>query len=88
MLVELLAAIAVAFTTQTLADWFYQLALITAVVLPACLLWLMLACQQKKQLQRCSTRVQYLAGAALGVLCNCSRPLGLSRPTSILEQCC
>ena len=69
LLIESLAGIAVAFSTRSLADWFYQLTLITAVVLPACLLWLMLACQQKKQLQRCSTRVQYLAGAALGVLC-------------------
>ena len=69
LLVEVLAAIAVAFIAPSLVDWLLQLALVTAVVLPASLLWLMLACQQKKRLQRCSTRVQYLAGAALGVLC-------------------
>ncbi len=68
-LVETVVAIAAAFGTSSLLDWFFQLALLTAVVLPASLLWLVLACQQKKQLQRCSTRVQYLAGAALGVAC-------------------
>ena len=68
-LVETVVAIAAAFGASGLADWFFQLALLTAVVLPASLLWLVLACQQKKLLQRCSTRVQYLAGAALGVVC-------------------
>lgn len=69
LLVEILAALAVSFTTHTRADWFFQLALITSAVLPASLLWLVVACQQKKQLQRCSTRVQYLAGAVLGMAC-------------------
>ena len=68
-LVEILVAIGTGFGATSVGEWLLQLALITAVVLPACLLWLMLACHQKRQLQRCSTRVQYLAGAALGVLC-------------------
>ena len=69
LLVETLAAIAVGFVSRSLAEWLLQLALLTAVVLPGCLLWLLLACQQKKQLERCSTRTQYVAGAGLGVLC-------------------
>ena len=69
LLVEALAAIAIAFVTASAAQWLEQLALITAVLLPATLLWLLLACRQKKRLQRCSTRAQDLAGAALGVLC-------------------
>ena len=69
LLVEVLAAIAVGFIASGPGEWFFQLALITAVVLPACLLWLALACHQKKQLQRFNPVQQYLAGAALGALC-------------------
>lgn len=56
LLVETLAAITVGFGSTSLSEWFMQLALVTAVTLPACLLWLLVACQQKKMLQRCSTR--------------------------------
>lgn len=69
LLVETMAAVAVGFITDSASEWFFHLALITAVVLPATLLWLMLSCYQKKQLQRCKVPVQYAAGIALGVLC-------------------
>ncbi len=75
LLVETLAAITVGFGSTSLSEWFMQLALVTAVTLPACLLWLLVACQQKKMLQRCSTRTQYLAGAAWGVLCGLAAAL-------------
>ena len=69
LLVEILAALAVGFVSASMSEWFFQLALVTAVTLPTCLLWLLVACHQKKLLQRCSTGVQYLVGAVWGALC-------------------
>ena len=66
LLVETMAAVAVGFITDSASEWFFHLALITAVVLPATLLWLMLSCYQKKQLQRCKVPVQYAAGSSSG----------------------
>ena len=69
LLVEVLAGIAIGFSAHGLSDWLLQLAMVTACVLPGTLLWLVVACSQKKLLQRFSTQQQYLAGGALGVIC-------------------
>lgn len=66
--IHALVACAALYDANSLGHWLLLVALITVATLPACLLWLLLACLLKQRLHRLPTRGQYLAGAVLGVL--------------------
>lgn len=66
--VEVVAAVAVMFVANGAADWLTWLALLTAGVLPATLLWLIVGCAFKRPLARLGQGLQMLAGVALGAL--------------------
>jgi two-component system, LytTR family, sensor histidine kinase AlgZ len=68
LVVEMVLAVGVMFVTNDWASWAMQLALITGAALPATLIWLLLACSLKKQLQRLSHVQQSAAGMTLGGL--------------------
>ena len=50
------------------ADWLMRFSLLTAGVLPATLVWLIVACAFKSRLVRLAPRSQWLAGISLGAL--------------------
>jgi two-component system sensor histidine kinase AlgZ len=65
--VELVVAVAAMFVSEGVLNWFTQMALWTAGALPACLLWLVVACALKQGLARLPIWLQYACGAALGM---------------------
>jgi two-component system sensor histidine kinase AlgZ len=64
--VELLMAVGAMFVSQDVISWFTLLAIITGAALPAALLWLIVACSLKKQLQKLTRLGQWMSGMALG----------------------
>ncbi|MEH3087181.1 MAG: histidine kinase [Xylophilus ampelinus] len=74
-LVELVAATAAMFFAASPAAWLAQWTQLTAVMLPATLLWLLAACGCKQALARRTTGAQLAAATALGALaglCGCA----------------
>ena len=66
--VEIVTAVAVMFFADHAADWLTRLALLTAGVLPATLLWLIVGCAFKRPLARLGDASQMAAGVSLGAL--------------------
>ncbi|MDP2367703.1 sensor histidine kinase [Rhodoferax sp.] len=66
--VEAVVAVAAMFMAGSPVEWLVRLSLLTGGTLPATLLWLISACSLKNVLARLPSRVQYLAGAALGAV--------------------
>jgi two-component system sensor histidine kinase AlgZ len=73
--VELVAAIAAMFFAATPLAWLAQWTQLTAVMLPATLLWLLAACGARRVLARAAPGPQVAAATALGALaglCGCA----------------
>jgi two-component system, LytTR family, sensor histidine kinase AlgZ len=66
LVVQAVLAVAVMFFENSLLDWGTKLALITGGALPGTLLWLIVTCSLKHQLQRLPRSGQYAAGIGLG----------------------
>ncbi|MFD1711241.1 sensor histidine kinase [Ottowia sp. GY511] len=66
--VEVVVAVAVMYAADSAADWLTRVSLLTAGVLPATLLWLIVGCALKRPLARLSEVGQMTAGVALGGL--------------------
>jgi len=70
LFVEIVLAVAALFDAEGFMAWLTHLSLLTGAVLPAALLWLVLACLCKRALARLAPWLQYLlavaSGAALG----------------------
>ena len=69
LLVQAVLGVVALFGAATLLDWLNQLALMTGAVLPATLLWLVVACGLKRPLGRLLGWAQVLVGTLLGTLC-------------------
>jgi two-component system sensor histidine kinase AlgZ len=68
LFVQAVLAVSVMFFETGFLAWMARLALITGGALPGTLLWLIIACSLKHQLQRLSRASQYVAGIAIGML--------------------
>ncbi len=68
LFVEVVLGIGLMFGAVSAIEWFTYLTLLSSGVLPATLVWLLVACSLKKLLSRVPTWAQYLAGVALGAL--------------------
>lgn len=68
LFVQVVVATAALYGAGSVEEWLQTMALLTAASLPGTLVWLIVACSLKHQLQRLGTRGQYLAGVLLGVL--------------------
>lgn len=68
LLVQTVLGVVVMFGVVSFVDWLNQLALMTGAVLPATLLWLLVACAFKRFLGRLPAWAQVVAGALLGTL--------------------
>lgn len=68
LFVEAVVAVASMYGAAGPAHWLLRASLITAVALPATLVWLIVACVSKRALARLPRWAQYLAGAGLGAL--------------------
>ena len=66
LVVQAVLAVVVMFFENNLLDWGTKLALITGGALPGTLLWLIVTCSLKHQLQRLLRMGQYAAGIGLG----------------------
>ena len=66
LVVQAVLAVVVMFFENSLLDWGTKLALITGGALPGTLLWLIVTCSLKHQLQRLPRTGQYAAGIGLG----------------------
>jgi two-component system, LytTR family, sensor histidine kinase AlgZ len=66
LVVQAVLAVVVMFFENNLLDWGTKLALITGGALPGTLLWLIVTCSLKHQLQRLPRTGQYAAGIGLG----------------------
>ena len=66
--VETVVGVGVLFGSETPWEWLARLALLTGAVLPATLLWLVIACSLKQRLQRLGTSGQLGAGVLLGAV--------------------
>jgi two-component system sensor histidine kinase AlgZ len=85
VLVQLVLAVVSLFGADSAGAWLYQLALLTGTVLPATLLWLVVACLFKQILGRQSPGVQVLSGAVLGMVC-AGMAVGVMRALAVLPQ--
>jgi two-component system, LytTR family, sensor histidine kinase AlgZ len=68
LVVQAVLAVVIMFFENSLIGWGTTLALITGGALPGTLLWLIVTCSLKQQLQRLPLSGQYAAGFALGFL--------------------
>jgi two-component system sensor histidine kinase AlgZ len=68
LLVEAMTAVGILYLSQGVFDWVIRLAQVTAGVLPATLLWLIVGCALKRLIGRLSWDGQYAAGAVLGAM--------------------
>lgn len=68
LFVQAVLAVAVMFTEASFLAWLGKLALVTGGALPGTLIWLIVACSLKHQLQRLPRISQYAAGIAIGML--------------------
>jgi two-component system, LytTR family, sensor histidine kinase AlgZ len=68
LVVQAVLAVVMMFFETTLIGWGAKLALITGGALPGTLLWLIVTCSLKHQLQRLPRAWQYVAGIGLGFL--------------------
>lgn len=66
LVVQAVLAVVVMFFENSFMDWGAKLALITGGALPGTLLWLIVTCSLKHQLQRLSRAGQFVAGISLG----------------------
>jgi two-component system, LytTR family, sensor histidine kinase AlgZ len=66
LVVQAVLGVVVMFFENSLLDWGAKLALITGGALPGTLLWLVVTCSLKHQLQRLPRSGQYAAGLGLG----------------------
>lgn len=66
LVVQAVLAVVVMFFADSLLDWGAKLALVTGGALPGTLLWLIIACSLKHQLQGLARYQQYIAGITLG----------------------
>lgn len=66
LVVQVVLAVAVMFFENSFIAWGGKLALITGGALPGTLLWLIITCSLKYQLQRLPRAWQYVAGVGLG----------------------
>ena len=66
LFVEAVVAVAAMFGASQFVDWLMRFSLLTGGVLPATLAWLIAACVLKSRLGRLPSRLQWLAGIALG----------------------
>ena len=66
LVVQAVLSVVVMFFESSLLDWGTKLALITGGALPGTLLWLIVTCSLKHQLQRLSRVGQFTAGISLG----------------------
>jgi two-component system, LytTR family, sensor histidine kinase AlgZ len=69
LVVQAVLAVVVMFFENNLFDWGSKLALVTGGALPGTLLWLIVTCSLKHQLQRLPRSGQYAAGVGLGFVC-------------------
>ena len=76
--VELVVAVSAMFVSDGLSKWLSQVSLWTAGALPACLLWLVVACGLKRPLAGLPIWGQYVAGTLLGMLAGLFGVSGLS----------
>ena len=67
LMVQVVLAVVVMFFESNIFAWATKLALITGGALPGTLLWLIITCSLKHQLQRLPRTAQYAAGIGLGV---------------------
>jgi two-component system, LytTR family, sensor histidine kinase AlgZ len=68
LVVQAVLAVVVMFFENSFITWGAKLALITGGALPGTLLWLIITCSLKYQLQRLPRAGQYLAGVCLGFI--------------------
>ena len=68
LFVQAVLAVSVMFFEASFMTWMARLALITGGALPGTLVWLIVACSLKHQLQRLPRVSQYTAGIAIGML--------------------
>lgn len=68
LFVQAVLAVSVMFFESGLMAWLARLALITGGALPGTLVWLIVACSLKHQLERLPRATQYTAGIVLGML--------------------
>jgi two-component system sensor histidine kinase AlgZ len=85
LFVETVVGIGAMFSSSDLADWLLRFSLLTAGVLPATLVWLIVACALKARLVRLAPRSQWLVGISLGALagvygCAMLDAMGLVQP--------
>jgi two-component system sensor histidine kinase AlgZ len=66
--VEVVLAVGLMFVTSGAVEWAARVALMTAVAMPATLLWLVVACGLKAPLARLSWAAQATAGVVMGAL--------------------
>ena len=68
LFVQAVLSVVVMFTAASFLDWLVKLALVTGGALPGTLVWLIVACSLKFQLQRLSRVSQFAAGIVIGML--------------------
>lgn len=68
LFVEAVAGVAAMFGSAGLIDWVSRLAVVSAGVLPATLLWLLVACSLKRVLARLAPSLQHAFGVGLGAV--------------------
>lgn len=68
LLVQTVLAVGVMFFADSLMDWGAKLALLTGGAVPGTLLWLIITCSLKHDLQRLTRRQQYACGIGLGFI--------------------
>ncbi|SEQ67726.1 sensor histidine kinase [Giesbergeria anulus] len=68
LFVETVVGVGALFGSQSALEWLARLALLTGVVLPATLAWLLIACSLKQRLQGLGVAGQLAAGVLLGAL--------------------
>jgi two-component system sensor histidine kinase AlgZ len=78
VVVALAVAVAALFVSDSLVRWLEQVSVWAAGALPACLLWLVVACGLKRPLARLPMWGQHVAGALLGMLAGLFGVKGLS----------
>lgn len=68
LFVQAVLAVSVMFFETSILSWMAKLALITGGALPGTLVWLIIACSLKHQLQQLPRASQYAAGIVIGML--------------------